>query len=162
MTGQATQLQLMLQALLADRFHLKVHREKKQLSVYALTIAKNGPKLKRAEEGEAEVGPIFHPVTQQNGDLNIEMIVKNRSLQEVADTFTAILNHPVIDRTGLQGKFDFTMEYEANVDQPGPFTELTGAGLSTAFQEQAGLKLEATKAAVDVLVIDHAERPTEN
>src|SRR5215471_8740280 len=150
----------MLQALLAERFSLKVHREKRQLQLYALTIGKKGPKLKKAPDGEAQLGPIFRPILQPNGETTIQMTVKNRSMQEVADVFSQMFNRPVLDRTGLKGKFDLTMEYEGNSDQPGPFTELTGPGLFTAFQEQAGLKLEPTKGSVDVLVIDHAERPS--
>jgi uncharacterized protein (TIGR03435 family) len=159
--GQAPQLQLMLQALLAERFNLKVHRVKKQLPVYALTVGKK-LKLKTAKDGETEIGPLFRPMTEANGETTIEMVVQNRSMQDVADTFSAIFNRPVLERTGLKGKYDLTMQYEGNADQPGPFTELIGPGLFTAFQEQAGLKLEATKASIDVLVIDQAQRPSEN
>ena len=162
LTGEAPQLQLMLQALLAERFSLKVHREKKQLQLYALMVGKKGPKLKKAPDGEAQLGPIFRPVLQANGETTIEMTVKNKSMQEVADVFSQLFNRPVLDRTGLKGKFDLTMEYEGNAEQAGPFTELTGPGLFTAFQEQAGLKLESTKGSVEVLVIDHVERPSEN
>jgi len=162
LTGQAPQLQLMLQALLAERFKLKVRREKKQLPVYVLTVGSKGPKLTRANEGEPPVGPLFRPIAQPNGETMFEMTVKNKSMQEVVDTFSQLFNRPVLDRTGLKGKFDLTIEYEGNVDQPGPFSELTGPGLFTAFKEQAGLKLDGTKAAVEVLTIDHVDRPSQN
>src|SRR5215471_6367564 len=150
----------MLQTLLAERFSLKIHREKRQLQLYALTVGKKGPKLKKVPDGETKLGPIFRLVLQANGETTIEMTVKNKSMQEVADVFSQLFNRPVLDRTGLKGKFDLTMEYEGKADQAGPFTELTGPRLFTAFQEQAGLKLEPTKGSLEVIVIDHAERPS--
>jgi uncharacterized protein (TIGR03435 family) len=83
----------------------------------------------------------------------------------VANVFSIFLDRPVLDRTGLKGKFDFKMEYDQNTDVPAlplPGAELTGSALFTAFQEQAGLKLQPTKGPVEVLVIDHAEKPSEN
>jgi uncharacterized protein (TIGR03435 family) len=159
-SGQAPQLQLMLQSLLADRFHLKVHRERKELAVFALTIAKKGPKLKQAEGGESSV--LFGPAVQSNGEGTIHLLVKNTSIEELASTFADVLGRPVLDRTGLKGKFDFSMDYGANSDAPGAVWELAGPSLFSAFQEQAGLKFESTRAAVQVLVIDSAEKPGEN
>ena len=158
--GHAPQLQLMLQALLADRFHLKLHRESKQLPVYALTIGKKGPKFKKAEESE-EPKLMFRPTVQSNGQEIIQLVVQNSSMQELAELYSKFMDRPVLDRTGLKDKYDFTMDYDANADAPGPFTKLIGPGLFRAFQEQ-GLKLEATKDSVEVLVIDHAEHPSEN
>ncbi len=165
LSGQAPRLQGMLQALLADRFSLKVHREEKQLPVYVLTIGKNGPKFKKAGGETNQLvdgrpmkdGLLFMPVRQPNGEIsnNIQMLMKNRSIQELADTLSGVLDRPFLDRTGLKGEFDITMEYEADPEAP-------LAGLVTAFQEQLGLKVEATKAPIDVLVIDHAEHPSEN
>ena len=168
--GKAPQIQLMLQALLAERFNLKVHREKKQMPVYALVIAKKGPNLKKSAEVEKRELPdgtviearglMVQPAVQPNGESVIRLNAKNASMQEVSEIFSSILGRPVLDRTGLKGEFDFTMEYGADGDQP--LTALGGPEVFTAFQEQAGLKLQATRAAVDVLVIDHAEKPTEN
>jgi uncharacterized protein (TIGR03435 family) len=86
----------------------------------------------------------------------------NQSLREVAEMYTRVLGRPVLDRTGLQGRFDFTVEYDADTDAPGAFTELAGPAVFRAFQEQVGLRFIATKGSVEVLVIDHAEHPTEN
>jgi bla regulator protein blaR1 len=163
--GQAPRLQLMLQALLADRFSLKIHRETRQLSVYALMVAKKGSKLHAAKAGEPALGPIFRSVEHPNGETTLQMTVQNRSLQEVADIFSIFMDRPVLDRTGLKGKFDFKMEYEPNPDVPAlalPGGELVGPALFTAFQEQAGLKLQPTKGPVEILVIDRAEKPSEN
>jgi bla regulator protein BlaR1 len=158
--GQAPQLQLMLQALLADRFHLQLHRERKQVPVFALTIGKKGPKFKKAEESEQPM-LTFRPSVQSNGQEIIQLVVKNGSMQELADLYSKFMDRPVLDRTGLKDRYDLTMDYEANADAPGPFAAATGPGLFRAFQE-AGLKLEATKGSVEVLVIDHAEHPSEN
>jgi len=168
--GQAPQIQLMLQALLAERFKLKIHSETKQLPVYALTIAKKGPKLKRSGAVETvqlpdgtsieKRGVQFLPAVQPNGESVIRLNAKNASIEEVVDIFSSILERPLLDRTGLKGEFDFTMEYAADGDQP--LTALGGPGVFAAFEEQAGLKLEAARAAVEVLVIDRAEKPSEN
>src|SRR5487761_973224 len=100
--GQAPRLQLMLQALLADRFNLKVHREMKQTPVYALTIAKKGPKLKNAEEPKTiqlkdasfvqNRGVQFSPSVQPNGERNIRLTARDSSMQALADTLSTILD----------------------------------------------------------------------
>jgi bla regulator protein blaR1 len=158
----APQIQMMLQALLADRFALKVHRVTKELPVYALMIGKKGPKFKKSD-GSKEPRLMFRGATvQPDGSKTIRLIVENGSLQELVDLYAKFMDRPVIDRTGLKDRYDFTMDYEANADAPGPFTELTGPGLFKAFENQLGLKWEATKGSVEVLVIDHAEKPSEN
>jgi len=172
LNGQTPQLQLMLQALLVERFNLKVHRENKQLPAYALVIGKNGSKLKKS--GAVEMlqmpdgssienrGVMFRPVAT-NKERMVQLVVKNQSVQQMADTFATFLGRPVLDRTGLKGDFDFTMEYETDPDADNlPGSELVGPALFTALQEQAGLKMESTKGTVEVLVIDHAEKPSEN
>jgi len=157
----APQLQLMLQALLADRFGLKVHHETKELPVYALTIAKKGPKFNKSD-GSKEPRLMFRPSVQPDGSKVIQLIVENGSMQELVDLYAKFMGRPVVDRTGLTDRYDFTMDYDANTDTPGPFAELTGPGLFKAFEEQAGLKWEATKGPVEVLVIDHADKPSAN
>jgi len=84
------------------------------------------------------------------------------TMQELADLYSKFMERPVVDQTGLKDRFDFTVDYEANTDEPGPFAAVVGPGLFTALQDQAGLRLEARKDLVDVLVIDHAERPSQN
>jgi uncharacterized protein (TIGR03435 family) len=158
---RAPQLQLMLQALLADRFRLKVHHETKDLPVYALTIGKRGPKFKKSD-GSKEPLLMFRPTVQPNGPKIIQLVGENGTMQELVDLYGKFMDRPVVDRTGLKDRYDFTMDYEADADKPGPFTELTGPGLFKAFEDQLGLKWEATKGSVEVLVIDHAEKPSEN
>src|SRR5262249_26405797 len=136
-------------------------------------VAKKGPKVKRSGEAEMVKLPdgsviqnrslLFTPSVQQDGQQAARMIVKNRTMQEVADTISVFVGRPILDRTGLKGEYDFTMEYAMDPDASGlPGAELAGPALFTALQEQAGLKLQSTKAAVEVLVIDHAEKPSEN
>jgi uncharacterized protein (TIGR03435 family) len=159
--GHAPQVQLMLQALLADRFHLKVHSEKKLMPVFAITIAKQGLKIKKADSSEDPM-LMFRPSVQPDGIRIIRLVVKNGSMRDLADLYSKFLDRPIVDRSGLDGRYDFTVDYEANTDAPGPFSELSGPGLFRALEEQAGLKLEATKGTVEILVIDHAEKPSQN
>jgi len=168
-SGKAPQLQLMLQTLLADRFKLKLRREKKEVPVYALTVAKSGMKIKAAAgTGESAVmfsAGNFVPGKEFVESNHLKVTVKDTSMQELSGTLSGILGRPVLERTGLKGKFDFTMEYEKDAepqDSPMPAVGLGGPGLFTAFEKQAGLKLESTKGTVEVLVIDHAEKPSEN
>ena len=92
----------------------------------------------------------------------IRLIGQNGSMQDLVDLYAKFMDRPMIDRTGLNGRYDFTVEYEADTDAPGPFGRLVGAALFKALEAQAGLKLEATKGPVEILVIDHAEKPSAN
>jgi uncharacterized protein (TIGR03435 family) len=157
----APQVQLMLQALLADRFALKIHRETKELPVYALTIGKKGPKFKKSD-GSKEPRLMFRAWSEPDGLRMIKLIVENGSMQELVELYAKFMDRLLIDKTGLQDRYDFTVDYEANPEAPGPFSQLSGPALFKAFEEQAGLKLEATKGPVQILVIDHAEKPTAN
>lgn len=140
------QLKLMLQTLLADRFRLVLHRETKQLPVYELIVAKGGPKLKESAE---DASTFLHTDAKSitAAKVAMPMFVKLLSQQ---------MGRSVLDKTGLSENYDFKLEWtpdEANGDGPSIFT---------AIQEQLGLKLEPSKGPVEVLVIDHAEKPSEN
>ncbi len=160
-SGRGPQVQVMLQALLADRFRLKLHREERTVPVFALTIGKKGSKLKKADESEEPL-VAFKPSVQANGQQMIHLMVKNSTIQDVVDLFAKFMDRPVLDQTGLKDRYDFTLNYEANADAPGPFTAVMGPDMFKAFEEQAGLKMESTKGSVEVLVIDHAEKPSAN
>jgi uncharacterized protein (TIGR03435 family) len=160
----------MFQALLEDRFHLKVHWETKEVPVWALTVAKSGPKLKAAEphalvklpDGtETEWHGRFgdEPVRGQPGRRRITF--KGTTMQQVVEGLAPHADAPVIDRTGLKGQYDFTIEYDTDQGAPFGVSGLNCPTLSTALQD-VGLKCESTKAPVQVLVIDHAEKPSEN
>ncbi|HEY4363051.1 MAG TPA: M56 family metallopeptidase [Bryobacteraceae bacterium] len=167
-SGRAPQLQLMLQSLLADRFQLKLRREKKNLPVYTLTALRGASKIKPAAAGEPNVifnAGEFAPGKTPVDSNRIKMTVTSTSMQELADALANILGRPILDRTNLKGKFEFTLEYERDAeppDSPVAMAALGGPAMMKALESQAGLKLEAAKAPVDVLVIDHVERPSEN
>ena len=158
------QFKTMLQKLLADRFQLTLHRDKKQLTVYALTVGKNGPKLTRSEAASPLPNLIFRAGNWP---------VRNATMEEFAGVMQAHLDRPVVDQTGLKGRFDFQLQWTPDET---PFASPGGPGeppkppegadslpdLFTAIQQQLGLKLESTKAQVDVLVIDKVEKPSEN
>lgn len=158
--GHAPELAQMLQALLKDRFHFKAHRETRELPIYALTVSKKGHKLK--PPASSEHGRILFRPTEANGEKSIRLEATNSSMHDLVDLYAKFMDRPVIDQTGLTGNFDFTMTYESNPLAPGPFSELAGPDLFRAFQDQLGLKFEATKGPVEILVIDHAERPSAN
>jgi uncharacterized protein (TIGR03435 family) len=160
------QLKVMLQKLLADRFQLAFHREKKELSVYAITALKTGTKISKNESGNALPG-FGGPPWNFN--------VRNATMAEWANVLQArILERPVVDQTGLGStRYDFIVKWtpdQTQAAQLGPLPpNITPPAeadappdLFTAFQQQLGLKLESTKAPVDVLVIDRVNKPSEN
>ena len=154
----------MLRALLADRFKLTFHREPKEFSIYALEIIKGGPKLKDTTHSAdpPSVGPgVVYPQ-------RIVLPARNATMTDFASLMQrAILDRPVVDRTGLTGRYDFDLEWAPDESQfggdlpPAP-ADAAAAPLFTAIQQQLGLKLEATKGPVAALVIDTAERPSAN
>jgi len=162
------QLKVMVQKLLADRFQLAFHRAQKELSVYAITVTKTGPKLSKNESGNALPG---------FGGPPRNFSVRNATMAEFAGVLQAnILDQPVVDQTGLGStRYDFILKWTPDPSQgqiggPGPGPNAPPPApdadappdLFTAFQQQLGLKLESTKAPVDVLVIDKVEKPSEN
>lgn len=156
----------MIQKMLADRFKLTLHKDKKEMSVYALTVAKSGEKMTKSEgDPNGLPGLFFRGKLGDLGVRNANMDDFTHLLQEV------VLDRPVIDQTGLSGRFDFTLKWTPDDSQFGgmaakipPSTDGADAppNLYTAIQEQIGLKLDATKAPADVLIIDHVEKPSAN
>jgi uncharacterized protein (TIGR03435 family) len=150
------QLGLMLQSLLADRFNLKVSHETRELPVYALVIAKNGPTLQVSKPDGTLSNPTKGSDNRGQPGMSTSRITDG-SMADLARGLSHQLGRIVLDQTGLKGKYDFTLQYshDENPDSSGP-------SIFSALQEQLGLKLESTKGPVDVLVIDHIERPSEN
>ena len=148
----------MLQTLLGDRFKLTFHREQREMPVYALAVAKNGPKFK---ESAPDADPIQHH--SMNGRNNVITMPKATMDDVTAAIANAFLDRPVVDRTGLTGTYDikltYTPETRAN-REAGP--DPTDISVFTAVQSQLGLKLEAQKAMVEILVVDHVEKPSGN
>jgi uncharacterized protein (TIGR03435 family) len=156
------QWKAMIQKLLADRFQLTFHRDKKELSVYVIVVARNGPKLTRSE-GNLNGGPslLFKGASLPG---------KNATVGDLAGVMErTVLDRPVVDQTGLAGRFDFNLIWTPDETQFGGARVRPPAGLATAppdlfaaMQEQLGLKLQASKAPVDVIVIDKVSKPSEN
>jgi uncharacterized protein (TIGR03435 family) len=158
------QLKSMVQKLLADRFKLVFHHEKKELSAYVITLAKGGSKLT--------------PTTSEEGGLPTLMFQGLGNMVNVNATIpgfaavmqAAVLDRPVVDQTGLTGRYDFTLKWTPDESQfagmgvkvPPPTDKDTLPSLFTAMPEQLGLKLDPVKTPVDVLVIDHVEKPSQN
>jgi len=154
----------MLRSLLSERFRLTFHREPKELAIYELTVAKNGPLLKESASPPADgLHIVLYP-----GRASLPAI--NTTMGELAGVLQrAALDRPVADRTGLSGKYDFDLNWEPDESQFGgalpsaPAGEASGLpDLFTAIQQQLGLKLEAVRGRIDAFVIDHAERPSAN
>lgn len=173
------QVPIMLQKLLADRFKLAVHIEKRELPVYALALGKNGPKLKEAEPPPGALRMMFGPKGMQ--------LQGNITLDALTNALSNLMNHPVIDATGLKGAYDVSLEFTPDESSMNPrmsgkmaaiHAGPAGDGKSpsdgleensqapsifSAVQESLGLKLEGRKAPLDIVIVDHAEKtPTEN
>ena len=158
----------MLRRLLTDRFHLKFHRESRELPIYALTVAKSGSKLKETtivpESIPQGPPPLIFVISPQGASLP----ARYATLADFASILQrAAMKRPVVDQTGLSGRYDFDLKWlpdETQFDFKGPWEQGNSdwPDLSTALQQQLGLKLEATRGQVNVFVIDGVERPSEN
>jgi uncharacterized protein (TIGR03435 family) len=138
-----------IQSLLADRFQLKLHRTQKQMPIYALVVAKGGPKLQPPKPNEPH-----RLYSQAPGQL----ACYGTSMSDLADEFQDIgISRVVLDKTRLTGTYDFTLHWSPD-DNPNP----TGPSIFTALQEQLGLKLEPTHGPVETLIIDSIEKPSPN
>jgi uncharacterized protein (TIGR03435 family) len=158
------QVKLMIQKLLAARFKLAFHHEQRELAVYAIIIGNNGPKLTKTGRKPSDN-------TNFSYTNRVVLTVRNATMADFADGMQAsFIDRPVVDQTGLAGRYDFLLRWTPDESQSGlgenvpPPADDPNAppGLYTAIQEQLGLKLVPTKAPVDVLVIDHIEMPSEN
>jgi uncharacterized protein (TIGR03435 family) len=168
----------MMQVLLEDRFKLKIHRETRDLPAYAMVLAKGGLKVSPVAEDSCVVLDVNQlRLDQQPGapfpklcgrpvsgtkDGNLTLDVFGGNMKRLCELLSSRLDRPVIDRTGTAGKFDFHLEFfplRAEID---PDSTLTGPSIFTALQRQLGLRLEATTAPVEVLMVDHVEQPSEN
>ena len=161
----------MLQALLADRFHLKAHWESKQANVYALELANPNPNPKfgsklqptKVETVDPSI-PNAAPPETRGPDIQNRMdshghvmTVRFLTTKGMAGLFGAMLQATIVDKTGLADRYDFTLQYTYESTDPDSYPTLT-----TAIQEQLGLKLERTRGSVDVFVIDHIDHPSDN
>jgi bla regulator protein BlaR1 len=141
------QKRAMQQKLLADRFHLKLHRENREMPVYELLVAKPGFKLREAANPRHGIAGRANAI-ESNGS----------NIAALAETLARKLRRTVLDKTGLTGFYDYKLEFSLD-----PATDGTALpSIFTALQEQLGLRLESAKGPVEILVVDHAEKPSEN
>ena len=173
----------MMQRLLEERFHLVLRRETREVPAYALTAVKGAAKLHPFVEGSCVAvdvtkrpNPPLPPGQQycQNGNFrpgkgeNFVFQAQGMTLDRFAGLMGWVAGRPVINRTGIEGLFDFRLEFgrdEATPTLAGPgeaSDEPPGPSILTALQEQLGLKLEPARGAKEFLIIDHVERPAEN
>jgi uncharacterized protein (TIGR03435 family) len=165
----------MLQALLADRVKLTTHRETRDLPVYFLVVAKNGPKLQQAKPGDTYADgfkgpgtPMGQGVSSSTNRFTTSIKAQGMPIASLLPLLGRPLTRPVLDKTGLTGNFDFTLKFA--IARPVPDETLNGGPvpdsdlpfLLEAIQQQLGLKLESGKGPVEVIVIDHIERPSGN
>ena len=152
-----------VQKLLVDRFHLQLHHEKRQMPVFALEIAKGGPKLTPGD-GNIKV----HQGMGLSGAPGQTMYGNgvNASIGDfIGELQRIVMNRPIVDRTGLTGVYNIRFQFTREDPDALGMTQLpdtAAPNLLEALPQQLGLKLEATKAPVDVMVIDHAEPPGDN
>jgi uncharacterized protein (TIGR03435 family) len=179
--AKADQFQAMLQALLAERFHLVIRRETREMPIYALVAAKGRPKLTEASDsdpaiieipGLPEGAPRRPPITRIRRGL---LIAQGIEMAAFVDTLSNFLGRAVLNRTGLTGRYDVKLQWTTDENQVAMFEAMgvpdgfgappadpLGPSLFTALQEQLGLRLEAQKGSVEMLVIERVEKPSEN
>jgi uncharacterized protein (TIGR03435 family) len=154
----------MLRTLLSERFKLSFHREEKEFSIYALEVAKGGPKLKESTAPATDPAQLISTVYPQR----MHLPAKNASMSDFASLLQrALLDRPVLDKTGLTGRYDFNLDWAPDETQfggevPPATADAQAPPFFTAIEQQLGLHIEATRGMVQALVVDNAEQPTAN
>jgi uncharacterized protein (TIGR03435 family) len=143
-------IRMAVQNLLADRFHLVIHKETRPMTGYSLLVARNGFKLQKAEGDRGGWGMGRGKMTAQR-----------TSMEDITSFLAFQLDRPVVDATGIQGVFNFTLEWSPN-DRPDADPSDNRPSIFTAIEETLGLRLEPGKVPVQIIVIDRAEKPSEN
>lgn len=155
------QQSVMLQNLLAERFRVRVHRESREMPVYELVVAKRGPKLSASDPGAKnplmpfqQGGPLL--LSRAKDGVSTVRLRERGTMEGLATRLSREVDRPIVDRTGLKGEYDVVLRWPVTVSEP-------GNDIFAAFESQLGLKLEPKKGALEVLVVDHAEKvPTPN
>lgn len=156
----------MLRKLLADRFQFTFHRESKDLPVYALTVMRSGPKLTESTDPPETQPQLINTVyPEAEGGVHIGLPARNATMGQFTAMLQKIMDRPVVDRTGLSGRYDFTLEwrpdqtfFDGNL-QPSPNSAFPDF---YAALQQLGLRIENMRAPVEVVVIDSVEHPSAN
>jgi uncharacterized protein (TIGR03435 family) len=157
------QLMEMLQKLLADRFSLELHREKKDIPAYSLEVGRGGPKFQPSKDPG---GPPLFRLFQRR-----QITAQRAPLARLVEVLSPLLGRPVLDRTGLTGVYDFKLEWSPDETQvrsdetarPSEHpSDENVPSLAAALQEQLGLRLQSQKGPVEILIVDRAEKPSVN
>lgn len=160
------QVRVMIRKLLADRFQLKFHQDKKELSAFVLTVGKDGAKLRTGQQNGT-----LHGIGMQPAKTGSLLFVNNAPISAFTNFLQSmVVDRPVLDATGLTGRYDFTVTFTPDDSQfdghppfPSPADGVEPApNLFEAIQQELGLKLTPQKAQVDVLAVDHVEKPSAN
>ena len=182
-SADADKLMPMLQALLAERFQLVIRRESREMPVYALVVAKNGPKFKDASESDPNIVDLSKrpDLAGRGGRARFTMIRRGRltaqggNMTLLALQLSSFLGRTVVDKTGLTGTYDLKLEWQPDENQVAMFQAMgvpegfgapaadpSGPSLFAALEEQLGLRLDSQKGPVETFVIEKIERPSEN
>jgi uncharacterized protein (TIGR03435 family) len=161
------QRRAMLQQLLADRFKLAVHREQKEFPIYALELAKGGPKFGETKPEDVHISSTYGPMCQVLRSKMGSIEMKGCSMAQLARNLTGStrddLGRAIVDRTGLTGLYSFSLNWTPDTAPPSNTLNAGGGpSIFTAVQEQLGLLLRSEKGPLETIVIDHVEMPTEN
>jgi uncharacterized protein (TIGR03435 family) len=155
-SGPSAGVREMVQALLNDRFQLQIHRETRNVPIYSLTVAKNGLKT----NGLRVTNSPARGINAAQGS----MLGEAAPMTALAMKLSNLLGRPVINNTGLEGNYDFKLQWtpDRSLADSGAVDDSLGPSLFTALQEQLGLRLDSARGPAEVLVVDRAEKPSEN
>lgn len=159
--GDATeaQMKLMTRTLLAERFQLKSHRENKEIPVLVISLGKTAPKLFPPKEGEKYSIRIEPKMGPDEKVASWRVVATRFSLAQLNEVFSRQMDRVILNQTGMDGDFDFTLDLTHEENQPNPLDPVM---IMSAMRDQLGLVVKSQKAPVDFLVIDSAEKATAN
>jgi len=149
------QIKLMVQTLLADRFKLRLHHERKELSAYVISVGKSAPKLFPSKADEIHALRFAPQTGQDQKTVSYRVLATRYTLTQLTDAFARQMGSIILNQTGLDGEYDFTLDLTPDETRPNP---LDPTLLITAMREQLGLTLKSQKTQVDILVVDSAEK----
>ncbi len=155
--GNATddQIKMMVQTLLADRFKLKLHHERRELPVYVVSVGKTAPRLFPPKDEETHALRFAPQMGPDQKIVSYRVLATRYTLTQLTDVFARRLGSVIVNQTGLNGEFDFTIDLTPDEDRP---NHMDPTLLLTAMREQLGLTVKSQKVPVDILVIDSAEK----
>jgi uncharacterized protein (TIGR03435 family) len=168
------ELETMFRSVLADRFKLAIHRTTKEMPIYSLVLAKNGPRIQAVDEGDCpEVPTPENPCRSLRSNKFGQLTAKKAPLPALALVLVGFTRRMVVDNTGLKGSYSYTLDWTKYlqppevppgvVPPPNAFDPASmEPAIATALEEELGLKLEPGKGPVEMIVVDHLERPSEN